>query len=283
MKNARHNLSPAFTLIELLVVVAIISLLVSLLVPSLAAARAQARKVVCSSNQRQLAIGALLYAHEANGAMPACGWWRRGAEGYWWGQIKADRVDHTVSPLYKYLRSAPGDNSVFECPEQPIGTYRSQPMSLDNEVTSTYAYNGYYLTPAATPGWSMSIGKRPWQKSESIQMPGQVFMFADGLIVDPNNPAGLPANIALLDPPYLFEGGPLPANPEGNPLNSGRWAVNTSPTTAFRHRGQTVAVSCDGHAEGYSLDGGTMTSARHNIGSVGSGNGPHYIPDWREW
>lgn len=54
--------SRAFTLIELLVVVTIITLLVAILVPSMRLARDATRIVVCTSNQRQIAVGALSYA-----------------------------------------------------------------------------------------------------------------------------------------------------------------------------------------------------------------------------
>src|ERR1051326_6403542 len=64
----------AFTLIELLVVVAIIALLISILLPSLANARNQARIVVCESNERQLAMGFLYYAHENRDCLPGSTW-----------------------------------------------------------------------------------------------------------------------------------------------------------------------------------------------------------------
>ena len=53
-----------FTLIELLVVIAIIALLLSILMPSLRKAKEVARRVVCSSNMKQLALGNLVYAAE---------------------------------------------------------------------------------------------------------------------------------------------------------------------------------------------------------------------------
>ncbi len=62
--------SRAFTLIELLVVIAIIALLIALLLPSLAQTREVARRTVCLSNQRQMAIAVTVYAMENREQLP---------------------------------------------------------------------------------------------------------------------------------------------------------------------------------------------------------------------
>src|SRR5256884_4478458 len=54
----------AFTLIELLVVIAIIAILAAILFPVFAQAREAARKTTCLSNQKQLALGWLMYCQD---------------------------------------------------------------------------------------------------------------------------------------------------------------------------------------------------------------------------
>jgi len=60
----------AFTLIELLVVVSIIALLIAILLPSLKQARAEARRVVCMSNMRQIYLGVTYYTQDYKGHLP---------------------------------------------------------------------------------------------------------------------------------------------------------------------------------------------------------------------
>ncbi|OPZ30634.1 MAG: hypothetical protein BWZ02_00662 [Lentisphaerae bacterium ADurb.BinA184] len=60
----------AFTLIELLVVVAIIAILASLLLPALRGARESARRIACLNQQRQIAVGAVGYADDADDFLP---------------------------------------------------------------------------------------------------------------------------------------------------------------------------------------------------------------------
>lgn len=269
---ARH----AFTLIELLVVIALIGILVSILFPALANARQSARSAKCLSNVRQLGLAWQLYAHAHDEySMPLAYTADADLSGpdsiYWWGSAGniTGFVDHGKGFIAPYLDAALAETSVYECPEQPWGTYRAQGMP--QSLTSTYGYNGYYLTPRFTPGWSGQIGHRRNKRISDLRNPARLLVFADTLL-----PGRLATNNALLDPPMLYAG-------------RGEWQPNRSPTTAFRHGGRpgqsgnTAGVTADGSAALHASRPEWLVDAANRVGSLGLSNDPWYVPDWREW
>ena len=73
MTRMKKNRS-GFTLIELLVVIAIIALLIGILLPALGEARKAARKAICFSNQRQLAIAMNTYSADFEDQIASFSW-----------------------------------------------------------------------------------------------------------------------------------------------------------------------------------------------------------------
>lgn len=263
--------SRAFTLIELLVVIAIVALLLSIMLPALGHARASGRAVVCASNQRQLVTAFTLYTDDHRGAaMPhlrTAGITRT----YWYGQenIATQTLDHTRGTLAPYLSAAPGDRSVFECPEQPQDSYHTQGST--GSFTSTYGYNAYGLAPN-TSGYFELYNQRTL-KIAQIEWPSSQLVFADTMIV---LFSGQPSNSALLDPPLLY-------------APSSGWRENYSPTTAFRHFrpdngfGKAFTARADGSVQSSEHDPDARHIDAHAIGSIAPTNDPNYVQHADRW
>ena len=261
-----------FSLIELLVVIAIIALLVGIMLPALSGARTTARGLLCSSNQRQLATAWTMYTADHQGrSLP-----HRITEGltrtYWYGQEDsvARSLNHALGTLAPYLDATPGDHSVYECPEQPAGSYHEQGQF--GSFTSTYGYNAYALSPPTT-GYFDLVNQR-WLRATDINRPSELLLFSDTLIAFA---ADLPTNAALLDPPLLYS-------------RARGWLPNPSPTTSFRHgrsntnaMGSAVVVRADTSIRRLEHDPDAQRAEHFGIGSASSTNDPLYIENWKHW
>jgi prepilin-type N-terminal cleavage/methylation domain-containing protein/prepilin-type processing-associated H-X9-DG protein len=80
-----------FTLIELLVVISIIALLLSIILPSLRLAKEAGKRIVCLSNEKQLALAWTLYAGDNDEKLcsPLPGWFGNDHQKYSWVAWKA--------------------------------------------------------------------------------------------------------------------------------------------------------------------------------------------------
>jgi len=100
-----------FTLIELLVVIAIIGILAAMIFPVFAQARESARKAVCLSNVKNLALAMQMYLNDNTDTLPP----------------------HKMSAeVEEYLSGVPGNGSqAWACPNQPNTT---EPIEFANRM-----------------------------------------------------------------------------------------------------------------------------------------------------
>ena len=153
-----------FTLIELLVVIAIIAILAAILMPVFAQAREKARQSSCSSNLKQLLLGALQYIQDYDEKFPG---WDGGASwnmpegsGWWMNQI---------TPYVK-------NTQVYACPSD------SRP---DNQTTGW----GYAIVPGSNPQryYRLSYGANEWivnqgstyNRTPALPLPAQTVFIAE--------------------------------------------------------------------------------------------------------
>jgi prepilin-type N-terminal cleavage/methylation domain-containing protein/prepilin-type processing-associated H-X9-DG protein len=124
-----------FTLIELLVVVTIVALLVGLVFVAVQRSRSAARRFTCQSNLRQWVLAVQSYASLHHGDLPRRG---QGVQ----PTTQFDRLDDWFNALPPLVQSpslsrrlaenlcpAPGENSIWMCPELP-----------DNGAPAYFAY-----------------------------------------------------------------------------------------------------------------------------------------------
>ncbi|OHB57616.1 MAG: hypothetical protein A2Y12_17895 [Planctomycetes bacterium GWF2_42_9] len=157
-------LRKAFTLVELLVVISIIALLLAILMPSLNKARENAKRAVCSSNQRQLGIGLTMYEQECK-AYPMS---RDITDTFWYRKINKS-----------YLKQ----ERVYFCPSDRyagIDPVTRKKMHLE-KLNYNVSYGVNEAGPCPYPDTKGKIPASPyiWIKAMSIRHPASLIMLGD--------------------------------------------------------------------------------------------------------
>jgi len=234
-----------FTLIELLVVIAIIALLMGILMPVLATARAQGRKIVCSSNIRQLVLANLGYAGENDGSYVAAAsdMYAGGANNHRWHGVRDDKnepFDALRGPLAGYL----GEGRVKRCPHK-VNFVKGRPWDWDFEDgCGGYGYNMTYLGSRI---WLEGHSQESYEtaaKDFSVRRPAETLMFADAAMAKLNS-SGIPYYLeySFAEPRYWAAYGKLQTG----------WG-DPSPSIHFRHRGTANIGWADGHIDSRQME-----------------------------
>jgi prepilin-type N-terminal cleavage/methylation domain-containing protein/prepilin-type processing-associated H-X9-DG protein len=236
-----------FTLIELLVVIAIIAILAAMLLPALSAAKNRAKQIACLNNQKQLALGMMLYMGDSNDNFPGAASNQQGFHLedwiYWRPAGYSDPITPGVitlplaqSQITSLLRTGSSTN-LFRCPMDTSDTDRKTQYPPPFTYYSTYSFNGYSRGSGMSLQWD-TAGKNPVNfKSTSVRSPSDKIMMAE--------------ESAMLNDP---KDNPVPGNPKGV-IADGRWAPSYSGPLATgdmltkRHSGKADVAFADGHAE----------------------------------
>jgi prepilin-type N-terminal cleavage/methylation domain-containing protein/prepilin-type processing-associated H-X9-DG protein len=179
-----------FTLIELLVVIAIIAILAAILFPVFAQAREAARKTSCLSNEKQIALGILMYTQDYDEHLQDMVLGGNCNQSCWVGQGCAyqDGGGWWFGRIYPYIKNY----QIFACPDDTRSFSTNQPNTNSNAwnqaielgtganpvfFRESYGYNEWIDGNPGGTGNTSPIT----DTLAAVQYPAQQVMIADGV------------------------------------------------------------------------------------------------------
>lgn len=165
-----------FTLIELLVVIAIIAILAAILFPVFAQARESARQTQCTSNQKQLATGVMMYIQDYDENYPLSAYF--GMSNY------VTPARNGVIVVYDMISPYLKNTEIFVCPSYRPGIDWS--ARLGNLYASNFRYVGYipnlglFGENFCHPSSPLPRAYTPATAQAALDKPVDTIMFFDG-------------------------------------------------------------------------------------------------------
>lgn len=222
--------SPAFTLVELILVIGMVALLVGMLIPALAGAARASRATACLSNQRQIGVGAHMFAAEHRDRLPRAG-------------ENSDRDDarpwaSAIRPYVDPAMPADGASDRFA----GVSVFRDPGRARDTHAIH-YLVNAFRVQRASIGSWEPA---REWTSLAAIARPDAVVYLncfgddADGSIARrwyPDRAGGLLTDREIASRYAVYEPGNIGCESTITGLAQGTTAKKSLPIVGLARHG----------------------------------------------
>ena len=238
--RASRSAKSAFTLIELLVVIAIIAILAAILFPVFARARENARRSSCTSNLKQIGLGAIQYSQDYDEQMVRTSYGVGNGDG---------RSDGTAGNFnYKWMDAIQPytkSTQIFICPSD-ASTYGGKYVpSVPGAPANNAAYGSYAIN-------TWGAGRTGPSRNDAdvamslLQEPATTVWIADSEAYQ------------TIDPAYRFVGNDFSfdeaARPRRLQIPSGSIGFGQSASLVERHLETVNVLFTDGHVKSLKMN-----------------------------